>query len=88
MRKKKVIIRVIAMVMVILMLFGVMVMFAGCAEAETATTSKRAIISLPNGEKIEGAVTDKYTWANGVVEVCIDGKTYTTYWNNVLIIEE
>ena len=45
MRKKKVIIRVIAMATAILMLFGVMVMFAGCSDKD-ANSEYKALVPI------------------------------------------
>ena len=43
MRKKKAVIRVIAIISVILMLFGVVVMFAGCSDSDTNTEYKALV---------------------------------------------
>lgn len=56
---------------------------------DTTWTFNRAIIFLPDGEKIEGAVT---TWddyeGSDMIQVTIDGETYLTHSSNVILISE
>ncbi len=45
------------------------------------------IISLPNGNVVEGKVTSWYDYDDSdVVQVVIDGKTYLTHYSNVCLI--
>ena len=49
----------------------------------------RGIISLPNGEVVEGKVSSWYDYADSdAVQVTIDGKTYLTHYANVCLIED
>ena len=56
---------------------------------DTTWTFERAVIFLPDGEKIEGAVS---TWRDygesDMVRVTIGGKTYLTHSANVILISE
>ena len=49
----------------------------------------RAIISLPNGEIVEGRISSWLDFADSdVVQVKIDGKTYLTSYVNVCLISD
>ena len=49
----------------------------------------RAIISLPNGEVIDGKVSSWLDFDDSdVVQITIGGKTYLTHYANVCLIEE
>lgn len=91
MKSKKTVIRVIAMVVVALLLAGILFMFTGCNKQlfDATWSFERAIIFLPDGEKIEGKIT---TWddfeGSDMVQVVIDGKTYLTHSSNVIMISE
>lgn len=56
---------------------------------DTTWSFERAIVFLPNGEKIEGNVT---SWSefdgSDMIQVTIDGKTYLTHSSNVVMIAE
>ena len=94
MKNKKDIIRVIALVMIALILAGIMTMFTGCTPTnyqavDTTWSFERAVIFLPDGEKIEGAVTRwKDFQESDMLQVTIDGKTYLTHSSNVILISE
>ena len=48
----------------------------------------RGIISLPNGEVVEGKVSSWYDYDDSdAVQVTIDGTTYLTHYSNVVLIE-
>lgn len=50
---------------------------------------ERAIISLPNGEVVEGKVNQWTDYENSdMVQVEINGKTYLTHISNVVLISE
>lgn len=77
---------------VILMIFMVASLCVACgnrAVFDTTWSFERAIIFLPDGEKIEGAVT---TWddyeSSDMIQVTIDGETYLTHSSNVILISE
>lgn len=88
----KAIIRVIALALVLLMLFVILATFAGCGNMSLVDTTwkfERAIIFLPNGEKIEGAVSSwKDFDGSDMIQVTIDDKTYLTHSSNVVMISE
>jgi len=49
----------------------------------------RAIISLPNGEVVDGKVTSWIDYADSdCVQITIDGVTYLTHYVNVCLINE
>lgn len=56
---------------------------------DTTWTFERAIIFLPDGEKIEG---DIVSWTDfdgsDMIQVTIGGKTYLTHSSNVIMIAE
>jgi uncharacterized lipoprotein NlpE involved in copper resistance len=92
MKNKKDIIRVIALATVILMLLVIPLMMIGCgnqAVFDTTWTFERAVIFLPDGEKIEG---DIQSWkdfdSSDMIQVTVDGKTYLTHSSNVILISE
>ena len=91
MKSNKDAIRVIAMVIVALLLIGMLVMFVGCNQSilDTTWSFERAIIFLPNGEKLEGKVTSWKDFENSdMIQVTIEGKTYLTHSSNVVLISE
>lgn len=93
MKNKKDIIRIIAMVLCALLLFGILVMFTGCSEADmespSSHTTKQIIIYRPDGEKIiEGEIESLTTYSSGKVIVRVNGVKYITHLANVLFIEE
>lgn len=63
---------------------------SGCNAQIIDTTWKfdRAIISLPNGETVEGSVTKWGDFENSdMIQVEIDGNTYLTHITNVVLIK-
>ena len=56
---------------------------------DTKNRFDRAIISLPNGEVVDGKVSSWLDYTNSdVVLISIDGKTYLTHYSNVCLIDE
>lgn len=52
-------------------------------------TFERAIIFLPDGEKIEGTISSWHDYGSSdMVQVAIDGDTYLTHSANVILISE
>lgn len=50
---------------------------------------ERAILSLPNGEVIEGKVTSWTDFEDGdQIQVRIDGKTYLVHSSNIVLISD
>ena len=96
MKIKKNTIRVIAIILLMLLLLSVCVLFAGCAAAEEAElvsgsakeTSEYAILSLPNGEIIEGYVQRKYISSSGCVHITVNDTEYLTHMSNVVVFDK
>lgn len=56
---------------------------------DTTYSFERVVMSLPNGDVIEGKVTNWVDWEDSdMVQVKIDGKTYLTHSSNVVLISE
>lgn len=84
MKSKKII---IALLLVVCMCF----LFAGCNKQifDTTWSFERAIIFLPDGEKLEGKVTSWNDFdGSDMIQVAIDGKMYLTHSSNVVLISE
>lgn len=78
-------------VMVAMMLVATVVGLTACNQQifDTTYTYDRAIISLPNGEIVEGKVTSWTDFADGdQIQVKIDGKTYLVHSVNIVLISE
>lgn len=90
-KKVKNFIRSTAVVLAILMLACICVMFTGCNKQvfDTTWSFEKAIIFLPDGEKLEGKVTS-WTDFDGsdMIQVAIDGKMYLTHSSNVVMISK
>ena len=59
----------------------------GCGE-NSVDVGEYAIISLPNGEVVEGEVESLIRWTASNTEITIDGITYYVHPLNVAIIEK
>lgn len=62
---------------------------SGCNKQvfDTAYTFKRAIISLPNGEVIDGDIQSWTDFEDGdQIQVKIDGKRYLVHSSNIVLI--
>ena len=56
---------------------------------DTTWSYERAIIFLPDGEKIEGRVSSWLDFeGSDMIQVKIDGKTYLTHSSNVILISD
>lgn len=83
MRKKFMITAIGAMLMAILISCGNKDIF------DTNYTYTKAIISLPNGEVIEGEVENWTDYADGdQIQVTIDGDVYLVHSSNITLINE
>ena len=64
----------------------------GCGNMQVMDTTysfEKAILSLPNGEVIEGEVQSWRDFEDGdQIQVKIDGKQYLTHISNVVLISE
>ena len=74
-----------------LTLILVLVLLTGCNEQIIDLTHKfdYAIITLPNGEIVEGDVTSWMDYQDSdSIQIVIDGVTYYTHINNVVLIDK
>lgn len=92
MENKKYMVRIVAVVLALLIPVLICLTMSGCGNKrifDTTWTFERAIIFLPDGEKIEGKIS---TWddfeGSDMVQVTIDGKTYLTHSSNIIMISE
>lgn len=79
--------KIICVVLAIIMLMCM----AGCNRQliDTTWSFERAIIFLPDGDKIEGKVSSWKDYENSdMVQVAIDGKMYLTHSSNVVLISD
>ena len=79
------------LLLVIAIAIGVCILMTGCNRQiiDTTLTFDKAIISLPNGEIVEGKVTSWKNYADGdQIQVKINGKTYLVHSSNVALINE
>ena len=68
-----------------------LLILAGCNKqmVDLTYSYERAILSLPNGEIIEGRVTSWTDFEDGdQIQVRIDGKTYLVHSSNIVLISE
>lgn len=81
--------KIISIILVIIMVASLCVGCGNRAVFDTTWSFERAIIFLPDGEKIEGSVS---TWddyeSSDMIQVTIDGETYLTHSSNVILISE
>lgn len=89
---KKDVLRCIAFALAVVFVASICAMFSGCGNMsliDTTWSFERAIIFLPDGEKLEGAVTSWNDYdGSDMIQVAIDGKTYLTHSSNVVMISE
>ena len=78
-------------VMVVMILVATVAGLTACNQTliDTTYTYDRAIISLPNGEIVEGKVASWTDFEDGdQIRVKIDGKTYLVHSANIVLISE
>lgn len=68
-------------------IFVMALALCGCGENDV-DVGGYAIISLPNGEVVEGEVESLTRWTASNTEITIDGITYCVHPLNVAIIEK
>ena len=88
---KKYMFRVIALAAVLIILFGVIVLFCGCNRqlADMTYSFDRAIIKLPNGDIVEGEVQSWIDYEDSdQIQVKMSGKTYLVHSSNIVLINE
>ena len=67
------------------------VLMTGCNKqmVDLTYSYERAILSLPNGEVIEGKVSSWTDFEDGdQIQVRIDGKTYLVHSSNIVLISD
>ena len=81
--------RLICLLLVVLMVVGLL---CGCGNMQMIDTTysyEYAYIALPNGEVIEGKPTGWVDYEDSdVVQIVIDGKTYLTHYENVVLVSD
>ena len=80
----------LATILIVFMLV-VLAMCTGCNKQifDTTWSFERAIIFLPDGEKLEGAVTSWNDFdGSDMLQLEIDGKMYLTHSSNIVLISE
>ena len=76
--------------MLVTVLVTVLVM-SGCNKqmVDLTYSYERAVLSLPNGEVIEGKVSSWTDFEDGdQIQVRIDGKTYLVHSSNIVLISD
>ena len=80
--------KIIALVLTIILV----VALSACGNKQLIDTTysfERAIISMPNGEVVEGEITSWKDYDDGdQIQVKIDGKTYLVHSSNIVLISE
>lgn len=82
--------KAIAIILALILVAGVLVLTACNKQMVDLTYSyERAILSLPNGEIIEGRVSSWTDFEDGdQIQVKIDGKTYLVHSSNIVLISD
>ena len=83
--------RFICMMSIIAIVCALCFALAGCNKQiiDTTWSFERAIIFLPDGEKIEGKVRSWNDYdGSDMIQVAIDGKMYLTHSSNVILISD
>ena len=76
-----------ALVLALILVF----MMTGCNKqmVDLTYSYERAVLSLPNGEVIEGKVSSWTDFEDGdQIQVRIDGKTYLVHSSNIVLISD
>lgn len=80
---------------IMMLLIAIMVMAAGLLSGcnkqvfDTTYSYERAVLTLPNGESIEGKVESWTDYEDGdQIQVKIDGKQYLVHSSNIVLISE
>ena len=87
---KKTVITVMSVILALVLVAG-LVLLAGCNKQMVDLTYSyiRAILSLPNGEVVEGKVSSWTDFEDGdQIQVKIDGKTYLVHSSNIVLISD
>ncbi|MGM9628308.1 MAG: hypothetical protein ACI3V4_09505 [Faecousia sp.] len=87
---KKTVIIVMSVILALVLVAG-LVLLAGCNKqmVDLTYSYNRAILSLPNGEVVEGKVSSWTDFEDGdQIQVKIDGKTYLVHSSNIVLISD
>ena len=79
--------KIICILLVVIMI----VAMTGCNRQliDTTWSFERAVIFLPDGEKIEGKISSWRDYdSSDTIQVAIDGKQYLTHSSNVILISD
>ncbi|MBQ6719966.1 MAG: lipoprotein [Oscillospiraceae bacterium] len=74
-----------------ILVFTALLTLSGCNKqmVDLTYSYERAILSLPNGEVIEGKVSSWTDFEDGdQIQVRIDGKTYLVHSSNIVLISD
>ena len=78
-------------VLAVVLIAAVLLVMAGCNKqmVDLTYSYERAILSLPNGEIVEGRVSSWTDFEDGdQIQVKIDGKTYLVHSSNIVLISD
>lgn len=87
---KKAAITVLSVVLALMLVVSA-ALLAGCNKqmVDLTYSYNRAILSLPNGEVVEGKVSSWTDFEDGdQIQVKIDGKTYLVHSSNIVLISD
>ena len=83
--------KIIAVLLVAVISLGLALISVGCNKqmVDLTYSYEYAIISLPNGEVVEGKVSSWKDFDDGdQIQVKIDGKTYLVHSSNIVLISK
>ena len=78
-------------VLAVVLIVALLLVLVGCNKqmVDLTYSYERAILSLPNGEVIEGKVSSWTDFEDGdQIQVKIDGKTYLVHSSNIVLISD
>ena len=78
-------------VLAVVLIAALVLVLVGCNKqmVDLTYSYERAILSLPNGEVIEGKVSSWTDFEDGdQIQVKIDGKTYLVHSTNIVLISD
>lgn len=78
-------------IIVLILVLAALLTFTACNKqmVDLTYSYERAILSLPNGEVIEGKVSSWTDFEDGdQIQVRIDGKTYLVHSSNIVLISD
>ena len=82
--------KIIALLLALVLVLSIVIL-AGCNKqmVDLTYSYERAILSLPNGEVVEGKVSSWTDFEDGdQIQVKIDGKTYLVHSSNIVLISD